>query len=132
MLISVPYLRAGLRHYTFSIFFCISYPFIIYSLSITMKLSIVLFLRALLFFVLATSLEAVRMKPQVRAIAEDKEYLTQHTGHWTREEAPGDVGRSFVIFLIYTYVDPQVFVSLCAFLNYAHVDLTNLIVANRD
>jgi hypothetical protein len=57
MLISLPYPRAGLCHYLFSRIsrsFRISSPFINSILSNIMTLSNMLFLRALLFFALAT------------------------------------------------------------------------------
>jgi hypothetical protein len=88
MLISLPYLRAGLHHYTPPTPFRISSPFIISILSNIMTLSIVLFLRALLFFALATSLAAGPV-PQAagpaRPIAKEKDYLIRYPGvPWVR------------------------------------------------
>ena len=113
MLISLPYLRAGLRHYIFSISFRISSPFIIYILSNIMTLSIVSFLRALLFFALATSLATgapvgpAGPAPQTVAkpLEQEKVFLSKDQGEWIREGPP--VEANFCYFLIYTHVDLQ-------------------------
>ena len=92
MLILLPYLRAGLCHYTFSISFRASSPSV---LSNIMKF--VLFLRALLFFVFATSLAAGFPTTKFVPIAEERAYLTRGGG-WIREKAPDHVNRFFLSF----------------------------------
>ena len=81
-----------------------------------MKLSIVFFFRALLFFALATSLAAEYLVPgtELQSIANVKEYLSK--SRWIREAVRGEVGRFFINFLIDTHVDPQAVSRFLSFL----------------
>ena len=105
MLISLPYLRAGLCHHTFSTSFRISSPFYHFHPLNIMTLSIVLFLRALFFVALVTSLAAGNPIPTTeensfegfKPINEEKEFLLGAEG-WTRLPPPEGVSRFFVIF----------------------------------